>query len=689
MEYSLANLNRNSKLNQLTLTSLINTLNLIGIEVDGISKEKLKNEDFYENIQLLLKIPSNREDLLIEYFFQKELSLVFDFEINNIWEKIKTNYNFLLKQKYYHYQNYSTIFIFSKFPNVLIYGIEVQNFESNFSPFWLQEKLINFGIKPLNKFQDLVNLIFLEWGQFINIQKPFENKDFENKFSLSLIALEKTEIFCDLNNKNLTLPNGTIVLKNNSDKIISILGNIDFQFSGSKMENLILEATLINNKNENILSNFIENQIISKHFKKQFLENLKNSFQRLLTLIEIFSFGSIRSKKYCIKNENFTFGSKKIIKLKKNSFKTFLNLDLINEEIFKKAGLKIVCKTLNDIFLVIPNSRRDLLREIDLLEEYCRFIGYNNFSEILPSKTKFSNKNKNFQTNKFIKQFFINYGFQEILTNPIEDFLENSLFSIQIKNPLNKELSILRNSLLPKFIEICNFNLRSSFNLTNFFEIGRVFKKKNKQILEEEKFTAIFRVPKITNFSDPSLEWFVAIGLIENFFSHFGYYIKKDKIKKNLKFFHPTRSILLKKENTILGIFGQLDSKFLPAISVKKKIFILELNLKHFKDNDLYSIPKIYSEYSKYPIIKKDLSFSINKNINFLNLKKSIKLISTYLKKINFFDFYTNQEFKDLVSIGIRLEFQSKSFTLTSDLIEKELEKIQNLMQINFKAEFR
>ena len=76
----------------------------------------------------------------------------------------------------------------------------------------------------------------------------------------------------------------------------------------------------------------------------------------------------------------------KIIKLKKKSSSTFLNLKEYNEGIFQKIGIPIVCKTSTDFYFQIPENRKDLVREIDLIEEYSRFIGYKNFSEIKPRK---------------------------------------------------------------------------------------------------------------------------------------------------------------------------------------------------------------------------------------------------------------------------------------------------------------
>ena len=95
-------------------------------------------------------------------------------------------------------------------------------------------------------------------------------------------------------------------------------------------------------------------------------------------------------------------------------------------------------------------------------------------------------------------------------------------------------------------------------------------------------------------------------------------------------------------------------------------------------------------ESSKYPSITKDLSFSINKNQNFTELKNYIRKSTKQLKNFEFFDLYQEKEILDTkISIAIRLEFQSITETLPNDKIEEEIlllkKGLQDLFQVDFK----
>lgn len=687
MEYSLNHLSSISNLKELTLTNLINSLNLIGLEIDEISKKPIKAKYCANNIKILIKLPSNREDLLIEDFFLDELSVIFLFEISNIWKKLKKKYNFLLKQKYYEYKNYSTVFINTNYDSIITYIIEIEKFQNLSSPLWIRNKLKNSGIEILGYYSDILNLVIFEWGQLIN-QTFFHSFD-KKTSNYKIEILSSSEFFLDKTQKLIELAQGTIVLKDNLNTILTILGFLKNPIENNNSNKFLLEISFYDIEKNNLSINVINPKISLKNFRKMFLDKLRYSFQRLLTLTEILGYGSIIPIKYCTPKQKLLLNKNKIIRLKKNSLENILGIEKINENLFAQAGLKIVCKTNKELYFKIPNSRKDLSREIDLIEEYSRFFGYKSFLEIPPLKQNIKKKT-NSQSIIFLKQYFLNYGFYEIITNSINEKSENCLERIEIENPLTKELSALRTSLLPKILEIFINNLRLSNSSNNFFEIGRVFKKYKNQILEENKVAAVFQIPLNLNSKENSLEWFSALGFIENILKYFGYdQFEKEKLVNSFSYLHPNRSIIFKKGKKILGIFGEISPTYENYSYLKNATYFVELNLIHFNHFRQYSFPFLYAEYSKYPKIIKDLSCSLNKNINFQNIKFTIEKNSNYLKNILFFDIYQEKNNNEIISIGIRLEFQSTKNTLTNDIIEGEIEKIKNLLILNFNVKIR
>lgn len=667
MEYSLQNLNQNAKLTTIKISEIINKLNLIGFEVDEISKEKYDNNKFFTIIRLLIKLPANRDDLLSDIFFLSDLSTILKVKL---YKRQTQDYSFLTKQKYIQYKNYNFYSSFQK--NLVIYNIELILPKKNFSPEWIQKKLLSYSVKPNKDFLDFLSLVKIEWGQnFSFFSLIFKNNvslyNFETKEKL-LITQEKKNII-DQNNKIIDLE--------------SLSKNKAFNEEAQLTQKTFLQGIFSNIDSEEFFQR--------KYLKKQFLENFRFSFQRLLTLLElsteIFLVPTIYSS---FPKSSFPLKISKILKLRKISSKKILNIENYNLSLFKEAGLKLVCKSLNFFYFQIPNYRKDLTREIDLIEEYCRFFGYTNFKELIPKKklNYYSNYDSKGQYLKFTKQFFLTHGFTEVLTIPIKDIsIRKKANSVVIMNPLREDLSLLRKDIVTKLINIFENNLKLNFYAKNYFEIGRSFKIESNKIFETTKLAGIFQLKEMKKSKESILEWFKAKGLLEKYLQNFG--LKNISFTKSnflINSFHKKKSLVIRSKNSILGIFGEINPHLTTKMNSKFATYIFEINLKTLPYSKLQSPIILVQEFSKYPKLKKDLSFLIKKNTNFLKVKNTIKSISSNIKTIEFFDIYFDEKYPEKVSIGIRLEFQSFFKTLQSQDIEKEIQLISSTIVLNFNA---
>lgn len=674
MEYTLSTLYRKSNLGVLSLNETINKLNLIGFEVDEVTFQACNN--YSQDIKFLLKSPANRDDLFIEKLFLSELEIIFLLEIYELWKKIKTKYIFLLKKNYIEYTNYEIQPILGNSSEIIKYVIQINQFENIISPVWIQKKLLKRGVKVQNNFQDILELVNLEWGYKFKIFSCEENKKESFK-------IETVKNFFDFDNNEVSVQTGIFVLKNQLNVLKSVLGleNNLTDFTSS----IYLEGTFYD-IHENKLNLTANNTKLSfRDLRKNYLSNFRFAFQRLLTLIEILKIGKISNVVHVLNNKNQKKQELKILKLEKQLLKNVLNLTTIDQNLFKKSGLNIVSTTSNDIYIKVPYFRNDLNRQIDLIEEYSRFIGYANFPEILPRKElKYSsNSSKHID---YMKQFFINHNFNEVYTNPLEE-MDQEKNSLSIFNPLNQELSILRKNLFKNLNKILETNIDLNFENTRIFEVGRVFKVEKGKIIEQEKLSGLFQ-SQLPNLN--TLDWFVKKGFLENFLTHFGYKnVKIEQWKNATLYFHPTKSICIKYNNKTLGFFGEINPQLRTFKSLKSTVYLFEFNLIHFKSWRLNSTIPVYKEYSKYPIVEKDISITIQKNQNFYNLKQTISENIEDLTRVEFFDIYFDPNLtKSEVKLGIRLEFQSVSGTLTNQIIDEKISRIRTLLTERFDVTF-
>lgn len=98
-----------------------------------------------------------------------------------------------------------------------------------------------------------------------------------------------------------------------------------------------------------------------------------------------------------------------------------------------------------------------------------------------------------------------------------------------------------------------------------------------------------------------------------------------------------------------------------------------------------------YKEISKFPIVKKDIALVVDKNVEALELAKTIKkACGGNLKDIEVFDVYEGKGIDaGKKSLAYSLTFSSQDKTLTDDEINPLLDKIVEMTSKEFKAMLR
>ena len=678
MEYTLQELNQKSNLGELKLSKFTEDLNLIGNEVDELIFEQNQENIPIDDVRVILKVPANREDLMSEIFLLNDLSKLFSFTLKRKWNKTKKKYTRYFRQKYNQSQDYEVFPIVSLFSEIKTYIFKTNLIDQTSSPKWIQKKLSRFGEKSESLHSDIIQLIFLEWGQKFNSLQMINSLE---NCSLSLKRLEKDSSFITPLNNTIELPKGTFVIFDQNQKIINCFGYSEItRVERDNPNSLIFQLWFYDIHTNEYNVNPIESQFSLRVFRQSFYETIRYSIQRLFTLLEITSQQDLKIKVFRSNTKIEKTQTNRILSLRKKSAQEVLNLQAYNLEIFNKAGLKLACRTTEKLYFQISNIRKDLQREIDLIEEYSRFIGYQNCEEITPTKKAVQVTNHN----QKIKSYFLINGFQEIQTSPLQNLIREDKKIIQILNPISNELKSLRSELVSSCLTTFEINSRIRPDQTRFFEMGRTFQKVGQELKEFEKVGGVFQIQFNQMKQQKDLVWFEAKALIENFLEAFGYPITyltfSSENFSTFSFSHPTRSIKINFKKKTIGIFGQINPQQERKINSKSNTYFFEFDLNYFSDwQSKYPI-ELYQDYSKYPSIVKDLSFVFPKKIVFSKLKKQLLKKFSILKRVNIFDLYFDKENSVDIRLGLRLEFQSTSKTLLTEEVDEHLNKISKLL---------
>lgn len=141
-----------------------------------------------------------------------------------------------------------------------------------------------------------------------------------------------------------------------------------------------------------------------------------------------------------------------------------------------------------------PSHRVDVTCKQDLVEEIIRIHGYNHLQAQLPlTANPLLRLDREREIVQRLKDQLVAGGFHEVINYVFQSPEENGLVDPQpplsLKNPLGKDFSVLKNSLLPGLLKNTAFNANQSWDRVTLFEIGKVFSRQAGRISETRQLS--------------------------------------------------------------------------------------------------------------------------------------------------------------------------------------------------------
>ena len=693
MQIPISWINELVKIENIELDFLIEKLTLGGFEVEDIVELEVGNQ---KQIALDISATANRSDSLSIQGISAEISSLLNAPIKNS--------DFLSKpDNWKKYIESKTKLIPSNSNYSIFLALIVENCSDKTIPKWITRKLINSGVTPCNNLLDFQNYILLETGYPICIY-DFEkvcSKLETSNIDLAVLPTNLEQSFLASNSVTYEIDSSILTVCANQVpiSIAGIIESKDFtiseQTSTLLIEGSIFSAAKIRQQSRKIGLRTERSARYEKSVKNTYLIE---SIYRLLSLLRIYN-PNLICKIHTVSQINEEIS--KPILLKYETINEILGpINQINYSIPVYLSPELITSYLNRLNfqftfdnlnlnwdVTIPHSRtEDLIREIDLIEEIGRLHGFNNFLTLLPQINKIGNEDDNYKTRKKVTTCLLNLGFNELIHYSLvneKTFIKNE---IQLVNPLVLEHANLRSSLLPNLIKTVHENLKQKNVHMEGFEYGHVFFRdilKNSE--EKEHVAGIFggiKTKLAWSSVATELNWFEAKGKIEQLFRQLNLRVhwEVSNSKKLEKLLHPyRRAELYISDRSNLGNFGQIHPILANQLNLSSDIYLFEFDLEVIKTELQKNKIVFYKEYSMYPKIIKDLSFIIQKEIEFQTIKEILYLNGTeFLAQVNLLDEYRGQSIPDdQTSLCLQLVFQSNKKTLENKEIENIIDKLQ------------
>ena len=306
------------------------------------------------------------------------------------------------------------------------------------------------------------------------------------------------------------------------------------------------------------------------------------------------------------------------------------------DEILGRFGLQKTAGTSNSATWKIPSYRRDLQRDVDLIEEVLRAYGIDKIpgstrGRFMP--TSAADRSHEVETT-VLRQRLAGSGLSEVRTSKL--ISRNAMASnkaIELRNPLSEDHVALRPNLISGLLDVLERNIRAGAESVSFFEIGRVFPPSE----NEERHLGILLWGNIGSASDwrsqmrRNLDLLDLKGTLEGFVPNLSFGpAKRPDFALAVEIFCDQKPI---------GFGGQLLAN---KSSAPGSVFIAELNLDRFP---MGGSERKFRELDRYPAITRDIAMIVPEKLTHAEILRAIQEPSEpLLERVQLIDLFTTKD---------------------------------------------
>jgi len=557
------------------------------------------------------------------------------------------------------------------------------------SPAWLQARLTQAGLRPVNNVVDVTNYVMLELGHPLH---AFDRAAVTGDL-VQVRRAKNGEKLKALDGKEYTLQETDLVIANKS-QVMALAGVIGGEVSGTQSGtiSIVLEAAAFDpvmvrktSRRLNVLTD------AALRFEKGL--SAVSAEAALARAIEVLK-GIIPSAQVVELIDCYP-GKKKPAVF---SFSPTFAEDLIGEtlpaktmkKILEDLGFGVTAKGLKWSVTVPAWREHDIEDERDLVEEVARIYGYHNVKPELPSGALSSAiPSASLFWEGEIKRLMEDIGWTEVMTysftnetqyKPLERSIDGL---VKIANPLSAEFTHLRDMLLPGMLQVVAENQEREPR-ADLFELSNVYlASKNGLPSEESRFLALSYGADDEAFS--SLK-----GLWETVVEKFG--IRGASLRRvadaSIYALHPGRSAEIVIGGEVVGVLGELSPRVLRAARIERRAGMLSLIMAKLEPH--LHLAKSFSGIPEFPSIKRDLSFVVADRVTHDELVKKMSSIDQRIVSVERFDEFRGKGLPEgHKSLAYHLEFREEKSTMTTESADEILNKIRETLKVSFKADLR
>ena len=564
-------------------------------------------------------------------------------------------------------------------------GQVVRNVEVKSSPLWLQTRLMNSGIRPINNIVDITNYVLLEFGQPMH---AFDKDLVGDKIVVR--DAKEGEVLETLDGEERKLQTTDLVITDGTRAIAlgGVMGGKNTEVS-EETKNIILESAYFNptSVRRTSAAHGLRSDS-SARFEKGIDPNMqKAALARAVELIlELCPNAVVESSVGVVNKEE-----EKVVEITTSYINNYLGITLSTEEIVAiLEGLSFTVEVTGENLVVkVPTRRPDISIKQDLVEEVIRIYGYDNLASTLPkfSKTTKGGLTYSQRMVRDLRAVYASLGFNDTINYSLVSEEEATGYTLEnhhkvrLLMPMTETHSTLRQSLVPGLLNTVQYNIARKQKDLKLLEIGRVFFGSGDDNIQPKETlylsAALTGEERATKWLKESsaLDFFAAKGYLEVVFERLGLDEKVTYKKSTLEGMHPGRFAEVYLGEKRIGFIGEVHPQVADKLGLNKT-YVFEINL-----DEVISESKVrpkYEEVTKYPEITRDIAMLIDVKDEYQNIYNVVESVNSKLiSKAELFDLYVGAELlAGKKSLALTITYSDKQKTLTDEEVTSVHDKV-------------
>ncbi len=571
------------------------------------------------------------------------------------------------------------------------------------SPFWLQDRLLAVGIRPVNNVVDITNFVMMETGQ------PLHAFDFDRLSGQRIVVRTafSGEKFTTLDHKERTLTCDTLMICDGEKPvaIAGVMGGYNSEIEPSSKNILIESACFESSGIRKTSKAFALNTDASHRFERGVdPEGTVFALDRAAFLMAEICSGTLVEG--CIDERPVVMDKKPLI-LSAGSTNRLLGTSIEPAQmdgLLRSIGFIVEPLTEDERKVFSPSFRVDITRSVDLVEEIARLSGYESIPVTFPViKEGYSGSFGPQKQRELVLRCMTGLGFSEIISYSFvhpqtsqslrlkpDDF---RLRSIRVLNPLTEDQSVMRTSLLPGLLDTVHRNISQQSRNLKIFELGNVFISNGCDVLPDEiemlagLWTGLRHDVSLYS-QDTACDFYDLKGIVEALFSEL--HIKNPVFTKNTGVLSPylkpgySASIICSQND--IGQIGQLHSEVLASFNIKQEVFVFELDIKKL----FACVQSITSTEAipRFPAVARDITMILSKSHEAARvIENVIAMNEPMFERIILFDLFEGGRIpEDKRSLSFRLTYRSDTGTLEDETVNDIHKSISERLIMAFDA---